>query len=201
MLEKYKKLAHDASLNGDRVLTEYYLQFADHYFRVVADSRDAAEDDQRPPRQHDRDQPYGTDDYDTEDRDESRARRAAARPLRRRAPIATTAERDRDATKASAPREARANADEAAAEDNPFVRERARPGALAGALAAARSGQRPRGRGRPANDARRRADAEAHLRSRHRCRRRSPREPREDEARGSCRVRPRSRARRAAPGR
>src|SRR5688500_4586148 len=27
MLEKYKKLAHDASLNGDRVLTEYYLQF------------------------------------------------------------------------------------------------------------------------------------------------------------------------------
>ncbi|MGZ3173035.1 MAG: DUF4167 domain-containing protein, partial [Croceibacterium sp.] len=28
MLEKYKKLAHDASLNGDRVQTEYYLQFA-----------------------------------------------------------------------------------------------------------------------------------------------------------------------------
>lgn len=39
LLEKYKKLAHDASLNGDRVQMEYYLQFADHYFRVIADSR------------------------------------------------------------------------------------------------------------------------------------------------------------------
>jgi len=39
MLEKYKKMAHDASLNGDRVQTEYYLQFADHYFRVIADTR------------------------------------------------------------------------------------------------------------------------------------------------------------------
>jgi Domain of unknown function (DUF4167) len=39
MLEKYRKLAHDAHLNGDRVQAEYYLQFADHYFRVIADSR------------------------------------------------------------------------------------------------------------------------------------------------------------------
>ncbi|MFN5630879.1 MAG: DUF4167 domain-containing protein, partial [Sphingomonadales bacterium] len=34
MLEKYKKLAQDAQLNGDRVQAEYYHQFADHYFRV-----------------------------------------------------------------------------------------------------------------------------------------------------------------------
>lgn len=39
MLEKYRKLAHDAHLNGDRVTAEYYLQFADHYFRVIADTR------------------------------------------------------------------------------------------------------------------------------------------------------------------
>ena len=39
LLEKYRKLAHDAHLNGDRVQAEYYLQFADHYFRVTADSR------------------------------------------------------------------------------------------------------------------------------------------------------------------
>ena len=31
LLEKYRKLAHDAHLNGDRVQEEYYLQFADHY--------------------------------------------------------------------------------------------------------------------------------------------------------------------------
>jgi hypothetical protein len=39
LLEKYRKLAQDAHLNGDRVQAEYYLQFADHYFRVIADAR------------------------------------------------------------------------------------------------------------------------------------------------------------------
>jgi hypothetical protein len=39
MLEKFRKLANDAHLNGDRVNAEYYLQFADHYFRVIADTR------------------------------------------------------------------------------------------------------------------------------------------------------------------
>ena len=34
--EKYKALARDAQLSGDRVQTEYYLQFADHYFRVLS---------------------------------------------------------------------------------------------------------------------------------------------------------------------
>lgn len=53
LLDKYRKLAQDASLNGDRVQAEYYLQFADHYFRVVADSR-APRDDYRGQR-NDRD--------------------------------------------------------------------------------------------------------------------------------------------------
>ena len=44
LLEKYRKLAHDAHLNGDRVTEEYYLQFADHYFRVIADTRQRQED-------------------------------------------------------------------------------------------------------------------------------------------------------------
>src|SRR5690606_12298767 len=39
MIEKYKNLARDAQLAGDRVQTEYYLQFADHYFRVHSDFR------------------------------------------------------------------------------------------------------------------------------------------------------------------
>lgn len=39
LLEKYRNLARDAQLAGDRVNTEYYLQFADHYFRVIADNR------------------------------------------------------------------------------------------------------------------------------------------------------------------
>lgn len=44
LLEKYRKLAHDAHLNGDRVQSEYYLQFADHYFRVIADTRQRQEE-------------------------------------------------------------------------------------------------------------------------------------------------------------
>lgn len=47
MLEKYRKLAQDAHLNGDRVQAEYYLQFADHYFRVIADSRTRVDEQQR----------------------------------------------------------------------------------------------------------------------------------------------------------
>ena len=49
MLEKYRKLASDAHLNGDRVQAEYYLQFADHYFRVIADQR-VRQEEQRTPR-------------------------------------------------------------------------------------------------------------------------------------------------------
>jgi hypothetical protein len=44
LLEKYKNLARDSHMSGDRVTTEYYLQFADHYFRVLSESRSRAED-------------------------------------------------------------------------------------------------------------------------------------------------------------
>lgn len=60
MLEKYKKLAQDAQFNGDRVNAEYHLQFADHYFRVLADfrSRQEARQEQqgerRPREEHNR---------------------------------------------------------------------------------------------------------------------------------------------------
>ena len=39
LLEKYRNMARDAQMSGDRVNAEYYLQFADHYFRVLADNR------------------------------------------------------------------------------------------------------------------------------------------------------------------
>ena len=57
LLEKYKSLARDAQLAGDRVQTEYYLQFADHYFRVLEDSRSRFEEQQaqRRPRHDDED--------------------------------------------------------------------------------------------------------------------------------------------------
>jgi hypothetical protein len=49
LLEKYKSMARDAQLAGDRVQTEYFLQFADHYFRVLSENRSRFEE-QRPRR-------------------------------------------------------------------------------------------------------------------------------------------------------
>ncbi|HEU0310238.1 MAG TPA: DUF4167 domain-containing protein [Sphingomicrobium sp.] len=61
LLEKYKTLARDAQLAGDRVQTEYYLQYADHYFRVLEENRSRFEEQQaqRRPRRDD-------DDYESE---------------------------------------------------------------------------------------------------------------------------------------
>ena len=47
LLEKYKNMARDAQLAGDRVLNEYYLQFADHYFRVLGESRSRFEEQRK----------------------------------------------------------------------------------------------------------------------------------------------------------
>ena len=40
-------MARDAQLAGDRVQTEYYLQYADHYFRVLGESRARFEEQRR----------------------------------------------------------------------------------------------------------------------------------------------------------
>jgi hypothetical protein len=61
LLEKYKGLARDAQMQGDRVLTETYLQYADHYFRVLGESR-ARYEEQRRQRGDD----YGDEDEDQE---------------------------------------------------------------------------------------------------------------------------------------
>jgi hypothetical protein len=61
LLEKYKNMARDAQLAGDRVQTEYYLQYADHYFRVLGESRSRFED-QRPQRGNDLDEDEGDEE-------------------------------------------------------------------------------------------------------------------------------------------
>ena len=47
LLEKYKGLARDMQMQGDRVQTEYYLQFADHYYRVLNENRARFEEQRR----------------------------------------------------------------------------------------------------------------------------------------------------------
>lgn len=70
LLEKYRNLAREAQMAGDRVQTEYYLQFADHYFRVVSEARARFEDQRRGRDDWDEDgddQPNDTNGYDADD--------------------------------------------------------------------------------------------------------------------------------------
>ena len=75
--EKYKAMARDSQLAGDRVQTEYYLQFADHYFRVLNESRARFEEQRRPrddymsEEEEDQDEAVNASDSDEQqDRDE-----------------------------------------------------------------------------------------------------------------------------------
>ena len=72
LLEKYKSLARDAQLAGDRVQTEYYLQYADHYFRVLEDSRSRFDEQQaqrRPRRDDDEDEDEGNEEMSAQSED------------------------------------------------------------------------------------------------------------------------------------
>jgi len=81
LLEKYKSLARDAQLAGDRVQTEYYLQYADHYFRIVGESR-ARFEDQRRQRGDGSDEDEGEDDLVEADGDSSDNDEPQDRPQR-----------------------------------------------------------------------------------------------------------------------
>ena len=88
LLEKYKSLARDAQLAGDRVQTEYYLQYADHYFRVLEDSRSRFEEQQgqRRPRRDDDEDVEGNEEMaaDSDDGDEDGETEVRQRPQQRR---------------------------------------------------------------------------------------------------------------------
>jgi len=80
LLEKYKSMARDAQLSGDRVQTEYYLQFADHYFRILSENRSRFEE-QRPRREHELDEDEGDEDL-VEAGEEGAVEERAERPER-----------------------------------------------------------------------------------------------------------------------
>jgi len=96
LLEKYKSLARDSQLAGDRVQTEYYLQYAEHYHRILGESR-ARYEEQRRARGEDLDDEDGDEDLadSAEDQggdgqDDERSERPERRDRGRRF------ERDRD---------------------------------------------------------------------------------------------------------
>jgi hypothetical protein len=75
LYEKYKNLARDAQMQGDRVHTEYYLQFADHYFRVLNENRSRAEEHQRRQREDADDSDDNEDEGEEQRADEQRSDR------------------------------------------------------------------------------------------------------------------------------
>lgn len=92
LLEKYKSMARDAQLGGDRVQSEYFLQFADHYFRVLSESRSRF-DDQRRGREDEDGAGDEDDASDLVDGDGDGDTEAEARERPRRRPVQA---RDRD---------------------------------------------------------------------------------------------------------
>ena len=67
VLEKYQQYARDAQTSGDRILSEAYYQFAEHYLRIVAKQQEARDRSQQ--------QRGGRDERDQgrrDDRDSSR---------------------------------------------------------------------------------------------------------------------------------
>jgi hypothetical protein len=67
LLEKYKQLARDASMQGDRVSAEYYLQYADHYYRVLNEFRARQEEQQARQQNNGGNQPRSRDDREERD--------------------------------------------------------------------------------------------------------------------------------------
>ena len=88
LLDKYRKLAQDTQHNGDRVQAEYYLQFADHYFRVIADNK-ARQEEARAKRNESRgegrDQPPEDGEIRSEENEDGDNRRPSRRGRGRRA--------------------------------------------------------------------------------------------------------------------
>lgn len=139
LLEKYRKLAQDAHLNGDRVQAEYYLQFADHYFRVIADQR-LRQDEQRGRPQGERWQEGGDEGEDSGEFSSNSDFPSFDQPSFNRPQRAQRPQQDeqdsRDDRDDGAERAEEAQADEAGEDnsfepaENPFLRENRNRGGL-----------------------------------------------------------------------
>ncbi|RJY10355.1 DUF4167 domain-containing protein [Aurantiacibacter aquimixticola] len=121
MLDKYKKLAHEAQLNDDRVQTEYYLQFADHYFRVLADAKAQKEEAQAKRAAERGDQ---SDDSSGDDEDDNRGQDGRGQDGRGRQPRRNTRQRRDEPQIAEG---AEGESGDQQDEDNPFTRDAPKP--------------------------------------------------------------------------
>jgi len=134
LLEKYKSLARDAQLAGDRVQTEYYLQYADHYFRVLEDSRSRFEEQQsqRRPRHDDEGDADGDEELNVEAESDEEEGETEARQRPRRDRERGRERFERNDRSDQADRQARANG--ARRDEEPEAEERIALGVLPPAI-------------------------------------------------------------------
>ena len=119
LLDKYKKLAHEAAMNDDRVQTEYYLQFADHYFRVIADNK-AQKDEAQAKRNAERGNNSSDDDEDDDGQEERQNDRQNDRKPRRKNGRPRKGDDDQNSG-------SEGETGDQSDGDNPFVRDAAKP--------------------------------------------------------------------------
>lgn len=84
VLDKYQQYARDAQTSGDRILSEAYYQFAEHYQRIVAKQAEAKERSQqnrnqnRDNRRDDRDSNDNNDNNDNSNADDDNSSKQEA---------------------------------------------------------------------------------------------------------------------------
>lgn len=142
LLDKYKKLAQDAQHNGDRVQMEYYLQFADHYFRVIADNK-ARQEEARGRRFEEREQQGDDSDSDGGDDFEFDRLRRSERGARARSDDQQTASGEEGEL---------ASEGEQGSEGEPFLGDPAEDAAAAADAAAERASARRTRQRKPRED-------------------------------------------------
>lgn len=131
LLEKYKSMARDAQLGGDRVQTEYYLQYADHYYRILGESRARFEEQRRQRGEFDEDdgddeqmeagddQRSADDGGEEDDRPERNERFERAQPRESRERYEQPERPDRNERPDRSPRRPRYGRDEEQSGDGP----------------------------------------------------------------------------------
>lgn len=134
VLDKYLQLARDAQSGGDRVKAEAYLQFAEHYFRIVNADKDAQDSAGRrgeqseqqsaqstPSGQGNQDAQGGQDAQGAQEpqaaQGESKGEKKPARGRRRNAPTKNAATLAAEAAAANEAKNAKADDDDAPADE------------------------------------------------------------------------------------
>ena len=96
LIEKYSSLASDAASNDDKVLSEAYLQFADHYYRLNKEIESAAEAKNNVKSDSNNVSPKNNDIDENIDSDTDLKEKKASKPSRKERSFRARTEEDKE---------------------------------------------------------------------------------------------------------